>query len=41
MYVEDRQIRQRFIEENFGDNPPRVPVGVCDADTMLNYLRSR
>ncbi|MCW5617014.1 MAG: peroxiredoxin [Rhodocyclaceae bacterium] len=41
MYVEDGEIKQLFQEEGFEDNCPTDPFEVSDADTMLNYLKSR
>ncbi|MBE2258890.1 MAG: peroxiredoxin [Candidatus Accumulibacter sp.] len=41
MYVEDGEIKQLFAEKGFEDNCPTDPFEVSDADTMLNYLKSR
>ena len=41
MYVEDGEIKQLFAEPGFSDNCPTDPFEVSDADTMLNYLKSR
>ena len=41
MYVEDGEIKQLFQEDGFEDNCPTDPFEVSDADTMLNYLKSR
>lgn len=41
MYVEDGKIRQFFAEPGFQDDCPTDPFEVSDADTMLNYLKSR
>ena len=41
MYVEDGEIKQVFSEAGFSDNCPTDPFEVSDADTMLNYLKSR
>lgn len=41
MYVNDGVIEKMFIEPNFGDDCPTDPFEVSDADTMLNYLKSR
>ena len=41
MYVEDGAIKQLFAEPGFSDNCPTDPFEVSDADTMLNYLKSR
>ena len=41
MYVEDGTIQQLFEEPGFEDNCPTDPFEVSDADTMLNYLKSR
>lgn len=41
MLVEDGLIVQLFAEPDLRDNPPGVPVTVSDAQTMLDFLRSR
>lgn len=41
MYVEDGSIKKMFIEDDFSDNCPTDPFEVSDADTLLNYLKSR
>ncbi|MEN9215789.1 MAG: peroxiredoxin [Gloeomargarita sp. HHBFW_bins_162] len=41
MYVNDGVIEKMFIEPNFSDDCPTDPFEVSDADTMLNYLKSR
>ena len=41
MYVEDGEIKKLFAEPGFSDNCPIDPFEVSDADTMLNYLKSR
>ena len=41
MYVEDGEITKMFSEEGYSDNCPTDPFEVSDADTMLNYLKSR
>lgn len=41
MYVEDGEIKKIFAEDGFEDNCPTDPFEVSDADTMLNYLKSR
>jgi len=41
MYVQDGEIKQIFAEPGFSDNCPTDPFEVSDADTMLNYLKSR
>lgn len=41
MLVEDGTIQQLFAEPDLQDNPPGVPLGVSDAETMLDYLRGR
>ena len=41
MYVENGEIKKMFIEPGFQDNCPTDPFEVSDADTMLNYLKSR
>ena len=41
MYVEDGEIKKLFEDEGFEDNCPTDPFEVSDADTMLNYLKSR
>tara|TARA_R110002167_G_scaffold179934_1_gene380027 strand:- start:379 stop:927 length:549 start_codon:yes stop_codon:yes gene_type:complete len=39
MYVDDGEIKQMFIEPEFGDNCPTDPFESSDADTMLTYLK--
>lgn len=41
MYVEDGEIKKLFAEPGFSDNCPTDPFEVSDADTMLNYLKTR
>lgn len=41
MYVENGEIKQRFIEPGYEDNCPTDPFEVSDADTMLTYLKNR
>ncbi len=41
MLVEDTKITKMFSEPGFEDNCPTDPFEVSDADTMLNYLKSR
>jgi peroxiredoxin len=41
MYVENGEIKQLFKEEGFEDNCAIDPFEISDADTMLNYLKSR
>lgn len=41
MYVEDGEITKMFSEAGYEDNCPTDPFEVSDADTMLNYLKSR
>ncbi|MEH6631515.1 MAG: peroxiredoxin [Halopseudomonas aestusnigri] len=41
MHVEKGEIQKIFAEDNFQDNPEGVPLQVSDADTILNYLKSR
>ncbi len=41
MLVEDTKITKMFSEEGFSDNCPTDPFEVSDADTMLDYLKSR
>lgn len=41
MYVEDGKIQKLFTEPGFQDDCPTDPFEVSDADTMLNYLKSR
>jgi peroxiredoxin (alkyl hydroperoxide reductase subunit C) len=41
MYVEDGEIKKIFAEQGFSDNCPTDPFEVSDADTMLDYLKSR
>ena len=40
MYVDNGEIKQVFVEPDFQDNPPGVPVQVSGADTMLSYLQN-
>ena len=41
MYVENGEIKKLFAEAGFSDDWPTDPFKVSDADTMLNYLKSR
>ena len=41
MYVEDGVIEKMFVEEGFADNRPTDPFEASDADTMLEYKKSR
>jgi len=41
MYVENGEIKKLFAEAGFEDNCATDPFEVSDADTMLNYLKSR
>lgn len=41
MLVEDGVIKKMFIEPEFMDNCPTDPFEVSDADTMLNFLKSK
>jgi peroxiredoxin len=41
MYVENGEISKLFAEPGFSDNCATDPFEVSDADTMLNYLKSR
>ena len=41
MYVENGEIKKLFSEPGFQDDCPTDPFEVSDADTMLNYLKSR
>lgn len=41
MYVENGEIKKMFAEPGFQDDCPTDPFEVSDADTMLNYLKSR
>jgi len=41
MYVENGTIKKAFIEDGYSDNCPTDPFEVSDADTMLNYLKSK
>ena len=40
LFAEDGAIRVMFTEPGVRDNPPGVPVGVSDAQTMLEWLRN-
>ena len=41
MFVNNRNVEQMFVEDGFEDNCPTDPFEVSDADTMLEYLKSR
>jgi len=41
MYVENGEIRKLFSEAGFADNCATDPFEVSDADTLLNYLKTR
>lgn len=41
MFVDNGEVQQMFVEDGFDDNCPTDPFEVSDADTMLNYLKSR
>lgn len=41
MYVENKAVKQMFIEDGFEDNCASDPFEVSDADTMLSYLKNR
>ncbi|AWT49167.1 peroxiredoxin [Psychrobacter sp. YP14] len=41
MYVDNKEIKQVFMEPGFDDNCPTDPFEVSDADTMLEYLKSQ
>lgn len=41
MYVENGEIKKAFVEGDYSDNCPTDPFELSDADTMLNYLKSR
>ncbi len=41
MYVEDGTIKKMFIEPGFSDNCPTDPFEVSDAETMVNYLKTK
>ncbi|TWI86054.1 peroxiredoxin [Roseibium hamelinense] len=41
MFVEDGSISKIFSESGLTDNPPGVPLKHSDAQTMLNFFRSR
>lgn len=41
MYVEGGVIKKVFAEQGFSDNCPTDPFEVSDANTMLEYLKSR
>eukprot|EP01007_Sphenomonas_quadrangularis_P001237 NODE_2155_length_665_cov_628.365260_g1519_i2.p2 GENE.NODE_2155_length_665_cov_628.365260_g1519_i2~~NODE_2155_length_665_cov_628.365260_g1519_i2.p2 ORF type:complete len:178 (-),score=53.50 NODE_2155_length_665_cov_628.365260_g1519_i2:73-606(-) len=40
-YVDDGKIVKMFVEPGFSDDCPTDPFEVSDAETMLNYLKSR
>ncbi|MEM9530969.1 MAG: peroxiredoxin [Pseudomonadota bacterium] len=39
MFVDNSEIKQVFVEPDFGDNCPTDPFEVSDADTMLAWLK--
>lgn len=41
MLVEDGEIKQLFVEDEFGDNCPTDPFVVSDADTMLAAMKGQ
>jgi peroxiredoxin len=41
MLVNDGEIEKIFVEDGFDDDAPADPFEVSDADTMLEYLKSR
>ncbi|WOD08232.1 peroxiredoxin [Marinomonas sp. GJ51-6] len=41
MFVENGEITKLFSEAGYQDNAPSDPFEVSDADTMLDYLKSR
>jgi peroxiredoxin len=41
MYVDNKEIKQVFMEPGFDDNCSTDPFEVSDADTMLEYLKSQ
>ncbi|MCV2403636.1 peroxiredoxin [Marinomonas sp. C2222] len=41
MFVEDGSITKMFSEAGYQDDAPSDPFEVSDADTMLDYLKSR
>jgi len=41
MYVENSDIKKMFSEAGYQDDAPADPFEVSDADTMLNYLKTR
>jgi len=41
MYVEDGEVKKMFVEPGFSDDCPDDPFEVSDAETMLDYLKSR
>ncbi len=41
MVVNDGEIEKMFVEEGFMDNCPDDPFEVSDADTVLDYLKSK
>ena len=41
MYVENGVTEKMFVEEGFSDNCPTDPFEASDADTMLEYIKSR
>ena len=41
MFVDNGDIKQMFVEDGYRDNADSDPFEVSDADTMLNWLKSR
>lgn len=41
MYLENGEIKKAFIEDGYSDNCPTDPFEVSDADTMLDYLKTK
>lgn len=41
MYVKNGVIEKMFVKEGFSDNCPTDPFEASDADTMLEYIKSR
>jgi thioredoxin-dependent peroxiredoxin len=41
MFVDDGEVVKMFVEPGFSDHCPTDPFEVSDADTMLNWLKSR
>ncbi|MBL7045746.1 MAG: peroxiredoxin [Parcubacteria group bacterium] len=41
LYIEDGVIKKAFVESGFSDDCPDDPFEVSDAETMIDYLKSK